>query len=63
MIVLFHTSNKREINSPVLTFSRIPKSKIMSHSCLWTCITITEFKTVRLDVKMVRFLVERRLLR
>ena len=59
----FHTFHKRENNSSVLTFSRIPKSKMMSHNCLWTCIAIIAFKTVRLDVKMVRFLVESRLLR
>ena len=34
IIDLFHTFHKRENNSPVLSFSRIPKSKMMSHSCL-----------------------------
>ena len=49
IIDLFHNFHKRENNS----FSRIPKSKMMNHSCLWTCIAIAiiAFKTVRLDVK------------
>ena len=30
-------------NSPVLTLSRIPKSKMMSHNCLWACIAIIAY--------------------
>ena len=50
-LIFLITFYKRENNSPVLTFSRIPKSKMMTHSWLWTCIAIIAFKTVRLDVK------------
>ena len=28
----------------MLTFSRIPKSKMMSHNCLWTCIVTLHLK-------------------